>query len=185
MKIRDRIKELRRVPANRLVPNPKNWRKHPTRQKDVLQGVLAEIGYADALLVRELADGRLQLIDGHLRAKTTPHQDVPVLILDLDEEEANKLLTVFDPIAGLAEKDQDLLEELVRSVETSDAAIRTFLGELIASDETETGEANGSNREVLVPELYQVLVECENEEQQRELYEELVERRFNARLQCM
>ncbi len=44
MKIRDRIKELRRVPAKELIPNPKNWRTHPDRQRNVLKGILAEVG---------------------------------------------------------------------------------------------------------------------------------------------
>jgi hypothetical protein len=56
MRIRDGIKELRRVRA------------------------------------RELPDGRLQLIDGHLRAETTLDDVVPVLVLDVIEEEADKLL---------------------------------------------------------------------------------------------
>ena len=42
--IRDRIKELRRVRAGNLVPNPRNWRTHPRAQQDALRGVLAEIG---------------------------------------------------------------------------------------------------------------------------------------------
>ena len=46
MQIRDRIKELRRVPASELLPNPKNWRTHPVAQQDALRGVLAEVGYA-------------------------------------------------------------------------------------------------------------------------------------------
>jgi len=53
MKIRDRIKELRRVKASELAPNPKNWRTHPQEQQDALRGVLAEIGYADALIAAE------------------------------------------------------------------------------------------------------------------------------------
>ena len=68
---------IRRVAARDLVPNPKNWRRHPTRQAAALRGVLEEIGYADALLARELPDGRLMLIDGHLRAET-PDQLVPI-----------------------------------------------------------------------------------------------------------
>ena len=32
MKIRDRIKELRRVMASELSPNPKNWRTHTHEQ---------------------------------------------------------------------------------------------------------------------------------------------------------
>ncbi len=90
MRIRDRIVELRRVPANELRPNPKNWRTHPKAQEEALRGILAEVGYADALLARETPAG-LQIIDGHMRAETTPDQEVPVLVLDLNEEEADKL----------------------------------------------------------------------------------------------
>ncbi|MCP4549657.1 MAG: hypothetical protein GY835_24645, partial [bacterium] len=57
MIIRDRITELRRVKASELRPHPANWRTHPKAQQDALRGVLAEIGYADALLCRELPDG--------------------------------------------------------------------------------------------------------------------------------
>ena len=91
IQIRDRIKEFRRVQAKDLVPNPKNWRRHPKVQVEALRGLLTEIGYADALLVRELADGRSMLIDGHLRAATTPDALVPVLVLDVTEAEADKL----------------------------------------------------------------------------------------------
>src|SRR5439155_5146083 len=97
MKIRDRIKELRRVPARNLLANPKNWRSHPQAQQDALKGLLAELGYCDALLARELPDGQLQLIDGHLRCDTTPDMEVPVLVLDVTEAEADKLLVTLDP----------------------------------------------------------------------------------------
>ena len=33
MKIRDRVKELRRVKAGELRPHPKNWRVHPQAQR--------------------------------------------------------------------------------------------------------------------------------------------------------
>src|SRR5580698_192216 len=67
IEIRDRIRELRRMRAKDLVPNPKNWRRHPKAQADALRGLLAEVGYADALLVRELTDGRLMIIDASSR----------------------------------------------------------------------------------------------------------------------
>ena len=75
MKIRDRIKELRRVPASELQPNPKNWRTHPQAQQDALRGVLAEVGYAGALLARETPEGGLMLIDGHFNERS---QDVKI-----------------------------------------------------------------------------------------------------------
>ena len=115
--IRDRVRELRRVRGADLVPHPRNWRTHPEAQRQALRGVLAEIGYADALLVRELADGRLQLIDGHLRAEATPDALVPVLVLDVTETEAEQLLVTLDPLAGLAGTDTAMLEELLATVQ--------------------------------------------------------------------
>jgi ParB-like chromosome segregation protein Spo0J len=114
--IRDRIKELRRVKASLLVPNPKNWRIHGKQQTAALKGLLSEVGYADALLARELPDGKLMLIDGHLRAETTPLQEVPVLILDVNEAEADKILLTLDPLAGMAEANQTAIEQLLSSI---------------------------------------------------------------------
>lgn len=65
MQIRDRIKSFRRVKARDLRPNPGNWRTHPVAQQDALKAILAEIGWAGALIARELPDGSLMLIDGH------------------------------------------------------------------------------------------------------------------------
>ncbi len=127
MKIRDRIKELRRVSAKSLQPSAQNWRTHPKAQRDALMGVLAEIGYADALLARELADGSLQLIDGHLRAETTPDSEVPVLILDVTEAEAEKLLLTLDPISAMAGADAGKLDELLQRVTTQSAAVQEML----------------------------------------------------------
>ncbi|MGE3108839.1 MAG: DNA methyltransferase [Phycisphaerales bacterium] len=132
MKIRDRIKELRRVPAKQLCPSPKNWRTHPAAQRQALQGMLAEIGYADALLARELADGSLELIDGHLRAEVTPETDVPVLVLDVNEEEAAKLLATLDPLAALAGADPTKLEALMAEVSLESAAAMKMLEDLAA-----------------------------------------------------
>jgi DNA modification methylase len=124
---RDRIRELRRVAARELVPNPRNWRRHPARQAAALRSVLNEIGYADALLTRALPDGRLMLIDGHLRAETTPDQLVPVLVLDVDEGEANKLLATLDPLAGMAETDELAFKDLASFVQTDSAELRELL----------------------------------------------------------
>ena len=130
MKIRDRIKELRRVKASELIPNPKNWRTHPVAQQDALKGILAEVGFAGAVLARELDDGTLMLIDGHMRAEATTDQEIPVLILDVDEAESDKLLATFDPIAAMAESDPHALDALLRNVDTGSEALQKMLAEL-------------------------------------------------------
>ncbi len=182
MKIRDRIRELRRVKASQLRPHPRNWRLHPQRQQDALRGILAEIGYADALLARELPDKSLQLIDGHLRAELTPEMEVPVLILDLDETEADKLLALLDPLASLAEADEILYAELAQQVQTQNAALHGVLEEWSAQAHEGTFDDREANRDLEVPEAFQVVVECKDEDEQRELFERLTAEGYSCRL---
>ena len=56
---------------------------------------------SEPAVFRQFAVYTLQLIDGHLRAETTPDQPVPVLVLDVDEEEASKILATHDPLIAL------------------------------------------------------------------------------------
>lgn len=135
MLIRDRVKELRKVRASTLKPSPKNWRVHPKSQRNALQGILAEVGYADALLARELEDGTLELIDGHLRAETTPDMEVPVLVLDVNEEEANLLLASIDPLAAMAEADAGKLEALLGGLKTESEALAAMFADLRSNAE--------------------------------------------------
>ena len=151
MKIRDRIKELRRVKASELIPNPKNWRTHPIAQQDALKGILAEVGFAGAVLARELDDGTLMLIDGHMRAETTHDQEIPVLILDVDEAESDKLLATFDPIAAMAESDAHALDALLRNVDTGSEALQKMLAELAEGAGLYLDEKEVIEDEVRVP----------------------------------
>lgn len=91
MNIKNRILRLENKPASSIRPSPLNWRTHPKEQADALRGVLAEIGFAGAILVRELEDGAYEAIDGHLRLDTAGNEPVPILVTDLTEEEAKVL----------------------------------------------------------------------------------------------
>ena len=146
MQIRDRIKELRRVPASELRPNPRNWRTHPDGQRDALRGVLAEVGYADALLARELDDGSLELVDGHLRAETTPDAVVPVLVLDVTAEEADKILLTLDPLAGLAGTDQDRLADLLAATQFASPQLEQLLDGLARDAAAADAEVASADR---------------------------------------
>lgn len=126
---RDRVIELRRVKAAELLPSPKNWRRHPEAQRAALRGILSEVGYAGALLARETPEG-LQLIDGHLRAETTPTQRVPVLVLDVTEAEADKLLATIDPLSAMAETDEEALAALLGHVTSDDDGLRAMFSDM-------------------------------------------------------
>lgn len=130
MQIRDRIKDFRRVPARQLRPNPKNWRTHPQEQADALRGVLAEVGIADACIAREMPDGSLMLVDGHLRTETLGSELVPVLVLDVNEQEADKILATLDPLAGMAEADESQLKSLIQQCEFASDSIKNLISNL-------------------------------------------------------
>lgn len=112
MKLRDRIRELRRVPASSLLPNPRNWRLHSEQQQNAMRGILSEVGIADAVLAYE-TDAGLMLIDGHLRAEIAPDALLPVLVLDVTDEEADKILLTHDVVTEMAATDSAMLDELL------------------------------------------------------------------------
>lgn len=131
MKVKDRIKSFRRVKAGDLLPNPKNWRVHPATQANALRGILAEVGWADAVLARETDEG-LMLIDGHLRAEVAPEEKIPVLVLDVTEEEGDKILATLDPLAGLATADAERLESLLGELDFDNEDLQKMLDGLKA-----------------------------------------------------
>ena len=133
MTMKDRVQELRRVPASELRANPKNWRRHPPSQEAALRGVLEDIGFADAVIARETDDG-LELIDGHLRQEVMGDQVVPVLIVDVTEEEADKMLLTYDPLAMMAHADQDQLLNLLHDTQFASKAVNDML-EAVANGE--------------------------------------------------
>ena len=129
-RFQDRIKEFRRVRASDLIANPKNWRKHPEAQRKAMRAVLAEIGFAGAVLARQDESGRLLLIDGHLRAEAASGSDVPVLVLDVTEAEADKILATFDPLSGMAEIDSGAWSSLIDGITFTEADFGKVLGGL-------------------------------------------------------
>lgn len=130
MEIRDRIKSLRRVKANELIPHPKNWRVHTERQRKVWGEVMEKVGFAGAVLTRETDDGKLMVIDGHFRAEESGEAKIPVLVTDLSEQEAERILATFDPIGALATTDTSALDGLLASIGEQDGAIGSLLSEL-------------------------------------------------------
>jgi len=127
--IRDRIKKFVRIPSRELKKNPRNWRTHPKKQREALAAVLAEIGFADCVLVREV-DAGYELIDGHLRLDLMENQKVPALVLDVTEDEADKILLTLDPLAGMAGTDKDALSALASGFETSSDSLRALIDSL-------------------------------------------------------
>jgi len=160
-----------------LADNPKNWRVHPNEQMRALNDVLREIGWAGVILFNEQT-GRI--IDGHARKKVAlrrGHEKVPVLIGSWDEAAEAKILATLDPLAGMAEANKDRLEALLQEVRTGSPALIDLLEKTAKKADCEWAEEDwgedGEDGAEEIPEQFNVLVECESEEQQAELLQRL------------
>jgi hypothetical protein len=172
---RYRIKGHRRLRAGDLVPHELNPRTHSDAQRAVLAALYEEIGFARSLLAYELPDGRLKLIDGHLRRALDPDMDVEVEVLDVSDDEARKLLLSIDPLAGLAGYDAQVLDDLRRVTDTSSDILRD-LWDTIAANEAEVAAeleraARAPQDAGILPEQYLIVIECRDEPHQVELLE--------------
>ena len=161
--VRNRIVGHRRVRAGDLVPHDLNWRKHPPRQREALLALYEEVGFARSLLAFQLPDGRLQLIDGHLRRDLDPDMEVDVEILDVNEEEARKLLLSIDPLAALAETRTQLHERLLEMTTTDSPELEA------AWKAAARAEVPPAERIETFKEQFLILVTCRDEKQQVEL----------------
>ena len=132
--IANRISEYKEIPVDLLKENDNNWRMHPQAQRDALRDMLSTVGYADAIKVRPVENGYYEIIDGHLRADLSSGGTVPVLILDVTEEEAKQLLLTLDTLAAMAITNTEVLYELLGSVEFASTSVNVML-EALANDE--------------------------------------------------
>jgi hypothetical protein len=172
-RVRNRIKAHVRVRAGDLVPHELNPRVHPEAQRQALAALYEEIGFARSLLAYELPDGRLKLIDGHLRRDLGPDMEVDVEVLDVSDAEARALLLSIDPLAQLAEHDQAVLARLRGVAQTGNAALAN-LWDAVGRAGTAVQEKLAAARTrrpgpETTPEQFLILVECPDEPTQAAL----------------
>ena len=166
------------------MPHPQNWRLHPPGQRAALESLLEEVGFVGTLVAYELPDGRLQLIDGHLRRETLGDEQVDVAVVDLSPEETAKVLATYDPLGAMAEADERQLAALVEEVQTQSETVAEMLRRLTTEDSAAVSEVRQRAAPKLI-ERWQVLVDCAGEREQRTVYERLTADGFHCRLSVM
>lgn len=115
---------------DQILFNPANWRTHPKVQQEALEGVLAEIGYVQEVIVNRQTGN---LVDGHLRcqlAARNGERSIPVEYVDLDPDEELIVLATLDPIAAMANTDRDKLDSLLHSVKADDQRVQELIAEI-------------------------------------------------------
>ena len=128
---KNRIVASGEEPAGQLLANPHNWRIHPKGQQEALEGVLAEVGWVQEVIVNRRS-GRI--VDGHLRVTLALRQGektpVPVKYVDLSEEEEALILASLDPLAAMAATDKEKLDELMQQVQSDNAQVQQMLSDI-------------------------------------------------------
>jgi len=129
-KIKNRIIGSGEEQLDQIMFNPRNWRIHPLSQQDALKGVLEEVGWVQQVIVNKRTGN---LIDGHLRCQLAARegaQTIPVVYVDLSEEEEALVLATLDPIAAMAATDKQKLQEILSSVESENEQINQLIEEI-------------------------------------------------------
>jgi hypothetical protein len=169
MTIRNRIVAHVTVRAGDLVPHPLNFREHPEHQRQALAASYEELGFARSLLGYRLPDGRVQLIDGHLRAELHPDLPVTVELLDVTEEEARKLLLTLDPLAALAQTNAATAQRVAESVQTAQKSLELLWQSLAQQNEQTRArlESQAPPKPLAAPgEQFVILIQCATEQEQ-------------------
>ena len=131
-----------------LVGNPRNWRTHPQAQRDALAGVLDEVGWVQDVIVNKRTG---YLVDGHARVAVAAQRGedaVPVVYVDLSEDEERLILSTLDPLSAMAEADSEALTDLLAVVTAEDGALNAML-DALAND---SGAALATDRGLTDPD---------------------------------
>lgn len=126
---RNRIVGSGDEPLDAILFNPANWRIHPKAQQEALEGVLSEVGWVQNVIINKTTG---HLVDGHLRCQVAARngeKTVPVVYVELDENEEALILASLDPLAAMAATDKAKLDELLHAVQSDDVRVQALMEE--------------------------------------------------------
>tara|TARA_R110000824_G_scaffold398348_1_gene602328 strand:+ start:118 stop:624 length:507 start_codon:yes stop_codon:yes gene_type:complete len=126
-----------------LTANPLNWRTHPKNQREALRGSLDSLGWVQRIIVNTTTG---HVVDGHARleeALATREAEVPVVYVELTEDEERQALATLDPISALAGAESAALDDLLASVISADVpgALAEMLADLGERHHAESPDA--------------------------------------------
>lgn len=116
--------------TDQLLANPHNFRRHPNVQREALRGSLSELGVIAPVIVNQVTG---HLVDGHARVEeylSAGVQDVPVIYVELSEEEEKLAIAVLDPIGAMAVNDHRALNAILDAVDSDNAGLVDLLDDL-------------------------------------------------------
>jgi hypothetical protein len=116
------------LPPSKLREHPLNFRMHPENQKTVVQSLLEKFGIVDALAVYKTKGDQFMIVNGHLRKDLlSDEKQIPCLVLDINDAEAEAVLAVWDESSKMAVVDERGFDKLLKGLsESYDEIARLF-----------------------------------------------------------
>ena len=123
-----------------LIANPRNWRTHPPEQRAALVAELDRVGFVQSVVVNRTTG---LLVDGHLRVEVAVERRVPtipVVYVELTEEEEARVLVALDPLGSMAGVNDALLQDLLDGLDLQNRALEHHLVGLMPAGRRGTTE---------------------------------------------
>lgn len=114
--------------AGDLLDHEENWHLHPQFQDEALTGALEQHGIVDVLLAyhSKKRDGYV-LVNGHGRKALDQDVEWPVIILDIDDDEADDVLALLDTIGSWGQTDAMKLHSLISKAKAKNTKMATTI----------------------------------------------------------
>ena len=183
------ISKFEQVPVEKLVPYARNARVHGEKQILQLRSSLREFGFIAPIII----DKKFNIIAGHARfeaAKAESMTEVPCIFAEhLTETQKKAYIITDNKLALNSEWDDEILALEFEELKESD-----FNLNLLGFDEKEiekyfnSGAADGASGQIsgensfTYKEQYGVIVMCSDENNQREVYEKLLEMGYECKV---
>src|SRR5688572_21332257 len=125
---RSRIVRYGKIRADQITPHPQNPFKHPIEQRKAVEASFDELGQLLPIIINA-RNG--YLVDGEERTWLALSQgddtELDVVYVDLSDDEHLLALTLINPTTKMSTLDRDKLDELLREIDTDNAALQSLL----------------------------------------------------------
>lgn len=176
--------KIEQWPPNKFIEYINNPRKND-HAVDKVAAAIHEFGFRCPVIAK--SDGTL--VDGHLRLKAARKlnlETVPVILADdLTDAQIKAFRISVNQVASIAEFDLDLLKIEIEGLEELDFDI-----DLLGFDDDFLDELNDDEKEVDLKdqdyqEVFNIVVECDNEIHQEFIYKQLSEKGYKCQVQSL
>lgn len=166
-------------PLEKAIENPRNPNKHPEAQIKLLANIIKVQGWRNPITISRLSGFITKGAGRREAAEFLGVSEIPLDYQDYENEAAEYAdLLADNRIAELAEPDMDLVKDILESVDELDVTLTGYdPDDLSPIESNEQKDLSGG-----INESYEVVVECESEEEQEATYNDLIAKGYTCRI---